>query len=299
MKRLWITLLLMCGVSALWSQAFIIKGKVLDRQSNAPLGNVAVSVSGTMQNAVTERDGAFAVTVAKKGNYSLFFTKKGYAKKQISAKVASATTQLATIFLQEDLTTESDFLVLSDSEIENDESSADRVSVLLQSSKDVFMRRAAFDFGQVFFKPRGYDSNATVFSLNGIVMNKFQTGRPQWSDWGGLNDVIRNQQLNVGIAPTDYNFGGLLGSTYVDLHPSLNRRGLRLSASGSNRTYKGRLMATYNSGIKSNGLAYTISGSRRWTAHSGYFDGTTYNAFSLYGSAEYQFNDHHSLMATA
>ncbi len=193
MKKLWITLLLMCGISALWAQAFIIKGKVLDKQSNTPLSNVAIAVSGTMQKAITEKDGAFSISVTQKGNYMLSLSKQGYATKQISATVENATMQLATIFLKEDFTTESDFLVLSDSEIENDESSSDRVSVLLQSSKDVFMRRAAFDFGQVFFKPRGYDSNETIFSLNGVIMNKFQTGRPQWSDWGGLNDVIRNQ----------------------------------------------------------------------------------------------------------
>ncbi len=267
--------------------------------SKTPLNKVEIIVSGSSQKVTTSKEGVFSLSVSKKGDYLLRITKQGYEVTNLPVTVEGTITELGNITLKEDLSQESDYLVLSDSEIENDESSADRGSVLLQSSKDIFMRRAAFDFGQVFFKPRGYDSNSTTFSMNGITMNKFQTGRPQWSDWGGLNDVIRNQQISVGITSSDYNFGGLFGSTYLDLHPSLNRRGLRLSASGSNRSYKGRLMATYNSGAKTNGIAFTVSGSRRWSAHSGYFDGTTYNALSLYGSAEYKFDPHNSIMATA
>ena len=32
--------------------------------------------------------------------------------------------------------------------------------------------------------------------MNGVPMNKFYNGRPQWSNWGGLNDLMRNQEFN-------------------------------------------------------------------------------------------------------
>ena len=43
-------------------------------------------------------------------------------------------------------------------------------------------------------------------------MNKMLDGRPQWSNWGGLNDATRNQEFTMGSAPSDYTFGGILGT---------------------------------------------------------------------------------------
>ena len=56
-------------------------------------------------------------------------------------------------------------------------------------------------------------------------------------------------------------------------------------------------MTTYNSGLHKNGLAYSISGSRRW-AKQGYIDGTLYDAFSVFGALEYKFNDQNSITFT-
>ena len=125
-------------------------------------------------------------------------------------------------------------------------------------------------------------------------MNNHFDGRPSWSDWGGLNDVVRNQEFTNGLAASEYVFGGVLGNTNIDLRPSQIRRGFRMTSSVSNRTYAGRIMATYNSGLANNGLAYAISGSRRW-APQGYIDGTVYDAFSFYGAKTYETEyDHHT-----
>jgi hypothetical protein len=43
--------------------------------------------------------------------------------------------------------------------------------------------------------------------INGVVMNKIYDGRPQWGEWGGLNDALRNQEFTLGTAPS-YTFGG-------------------------------------------------------------------------------------------
>ena len=77
-----------------------------------------------------------------------------------------------------------------------------------------------------------------------------------------------------------------MGNTNIDLRPSKLRAGTRLSSSISNRTYSGRLMATYNSGVEKEKFAYIISGSRRW-AKQGYINGTLYDSYSLYGTMEY------------
>jgi hypothetical protein len=51
------------------------------------------------------------------------------------------------------------------------------------------------------------DSEHATMMINGVVMNKIYDGRPQWGEWGGLNDALRNQEFTLGTAPSDYTFG--------------------------------------------------------------------------------------------
>jgi hypothetical protein len=78
---------------------------------------------------------------------------------------------------------------------------------LLQSSRDAFLQAAAFNWGQARFRVRGLDSEHATMMINGVVMNKIYDGRPQWGEWGGLNDALRNQEFTLGTAPSDYTFG--------------------------------------------------------------------------------------------
>jgi hypothetical protein len=134
--------------------------------------------------------------------------------------------------------------------------------------------------------------------INGISMNKIYDGRPQWSNWGGLNDATRNQEFTLGSAPSDYTFGGILGTQEINTRASLYRKGTRISMAGTNTNYSWRSMVTHNSGLMDNGWAYSISGSRRW-AQEAYFEGTDYGANSFFASVEKRINKRHSLNFTA
>jgi hypothetical protein len=129
-------------------------------------------------------------------------------------------------------------------------------------------------------------------------MNKIYDGRPQWSNWGGLNDATRIQEFTLGSAPSDYTFGGILGTQEINTRASLYRKGTRISMAGTNTNYSWRSMVTHNSGLMDNGWAYSISGSRRW-AQEAYFEGTDYGANSFFASVEKRINKKHSLNFTA
>ena len=120
---------------------------------------------------------------------------------------------------------------LSDDELNDDTSGSDNISGLLNSSMDVFYRTAAYEFSPSFFKVRGLDSENANVLINGINMNKMYNGRPQWSNWGGLNDVLRNQELSNGISPSIYNFGGILGSSNINIRASEYSNGGRITYS--------------------------------------------------------------------
>jgi len=183
---------------------------------------------------------------------------------------------------------------LSDDELSDDTSSADNISGLLNSSMDIFYRTAAYEFSSSFFKVRGLDSDNAIVHINGIKMNKLYNGRPQWSNWGGLNDVLRNQELSNGSIPLKYNFGGILGSNNINIRASEYGQGGRITYSSSNRSYANRLMATYNSGMLEKGWAYSISIGRRW-GNEGYQDASFYDSNSAFLSVQKIFNNKHSL----
>ncbi|MEO1011363.1 MAG: carboxypeptidase-like regulatory domain-containing protein [Bacteroidota bacterium] len=276
----------------------LVTGTILDASSKQPLTEVMIRIEGKSIATESGTSGKFTVAISNSGEYILNIYLTDFVPQRIPIVVDDSDLDLSIVLLERDITVEQtdNLISLTDSELFDDGVNAVS-SGLLQATRDVFLGRAAFDFGQAFFRVRGYDSQNGQVMINGIPMNKFFDGRPQWNNWGGLNDVTRNQEFSNGLAPSDYTFGGILGNTYINTRPSGLRPGTRLSASASNRTYAGRLMATYTSSVQENGLAYSVSGSRRW-AKEGYINGTLYDAFSFFGALEYQFDSKNSLFLT-
>ncbi len=184
-------------------------------------------------------------------------------------------------------------ITLTASESESEEESQD-ISGLLQSSRDIFVSTAGYTFGSARFRMRGLDSENTLVLINGVPMNDMETGRAYWSSWSGLNDVTRAQEINSGIDASPYTFGGIGGATNIDVRASTQRKGIKLTYSATNRAYRNRLMFTASTGMMDNDWAFTVSGSRRW-AQEGYVEGTFYDAWSYFISAEKKLNKKHSL----
>ncbi|MEE4247515.1 MAG: hypothetical protein V2I33_19070, partial [Kangiellaceae bacterium] len=187
---------------------------------------------------------------------------------------------------------------ISDDNLNNDDDAlTDNISGLLQASRDIFLAAAAFDFSPTFFRPRGYDNSNGRVLINGIEMNKQFNGRPQWANFGGLNDVQRNQEFTMSTAANEYTFGDLAGVNNIIMRASKYRRGGRISYASANRTYQGRIMASYSSGLLEGGWSYSVLGSRRF-GEEGYINGTLYDANSFFLAVEKRINENHSLNFT-
>jgi hypothetical protein len=88
----------------------------------------------------------------------------------------------------------------------------------------------------------------------------------------------QNQEFTVGTAPSDYTFGGILGTQEINTRASIYRTGTRITVSGTN-TISWRMMGIFASGMSDSGWAW--SAGKRY-AQEGYFDGTTYDGNSLF-----------------
>lgn len=286
-----------------WSQHTSVKGKVVDAVTYETLQNVLIQIEGSGIEVLTEENGEFIIDSGEipEGDQVLQFSRTGFISLRIPVIIKQGEPiDLDLIAMQPDLNQEQlqiSTISLSDDELNEDEATVDNVAGLLQATRDVYLNAAAFDFSQTFFKPRGLDSEHGKVLINGVEMNKIFNGRPQWSTWGGLNDVQRNQVFSMGLSASEVSFGGLAGSTNIIMRASQYGKGGRVSYASANRTYKGRIMGSYSSGELQNGWAFSVSASRRF-ADEEYMDGTLYdaNAFSLV--VEKKLNEKHSLNFT-
>ena len=300
-KSILIFLLGVFLVSTAFAQQTIIKGSVKDAVTNLPIPEVTVTIEETSHSTKTDAKGEFSFTRnVPLGEQVLNVSKQGYITARYPIVVnEGSTVNITDMFLKIDVSDSADLFTinLSDDELNDDTSGADNISGLLQSSQDVFLRTAAFEFGSSFFRVRGLDSENGTILINGVEMNKMFNGRPQWSNWGGLNDAMRNQEFTNGIPPSAYNFGGILGTTNINVRASQYRKGGRITYSSSNRSYTNRMMASYASGLVEGGWAYSMSLGRRW-GNEGFQDGTFYDANSFFMSVEKLINDKHSINFT-
>ena len=197
----------------------IVKGIVTDSDSENPLQGVLVSVVSTTSNQTTGADGVFTIKGVPNGSYIVEIKIKGYETQNFPVELVGNTIDLGTVLLYKDITEDQDLslVTITDDELNDDASAADNISGLLQASRDIYLRTAAYEFSSSFFRIRGLDSENGKLLINGIDMNKLYSGRPQWSNWGGLNDVLRNQEFSTGLTACAYTFGGILGSTNIDV----------------------------------------------------------------------------------
>ncbi len=287
------------------AQNTVIKGRVLDSHSSEVIQNVIVEIPSSNYTTKTDAQGLFNIKITTNllGNQVLIIQKEGYlAQKFLITIQKGIDINLDSLLMDIDLSeleSQIGVISLSDKELDNDlGGSVTNVSGLLQATRDVFLNAAAYDFSSTFFKPRGLDNAYGKLLINGIEMNKQFNGRPQWGNWGGLNDVQRNREFTMGSKANDYTFGGLAGTTNLIMRASKNRKGGRLSVASANRSYNHRAMISYHSGLSKKGWAFSLLLAKRY-GKEGFIEGTSYDANSFYASLEKKLNNNHSINLTA
>ncbi|MFM1753212.1 MAG: hypothetical protein RLZZ236_151 [Bacteroidota bacterium] len=279
----------------------VISGKIIDSKSQIPLASALVSIQNTTLLQLTSSNGKFQFKTDLEGNQFLLFRYQGYKDKLISVPILeNKLIDLGTITLEEiDESVEQAAVVsIIENDLNDDNGGSENTSGLLLASRDAFQQAAAFNWGQTRFRMRGLDSQYAKLLINGLVLNKMHDGRPQWGNWGGINEVLRNQEIAIGTSTSDFTFGGILGAQHISTQASRYRKGTRISFSGTNTNYRGRTTITYATGMNEKGWALVFSAGKRY-ANEGYFKGTSYDANSLFASIEKQITPRNSINFTA
>ncbi|MBF4470770.1 TonB-dependent receptor [Flavobacterium sp. HJJ] len=292
------------GMLFLWKITFVfaqkptgVKGKIIDSKTQKPLENVVVTVANTQLIQLTSSDGIFSFYNVLSGNQLVLLHSQGFKDLLLSIVITKDQMLDLGVIPMEDsqmVEQQTGLITLLETDLSDDNSGSESTSGLLQSSRDAFQQASAFNWGQARFRIRGLDSQYATTTINGVTMNKLYDGRPQWGDWSGLNNAVRNQEFTIGSFPSDYVFGGILGTQQINTRASIYRKGTVLSFSGTNTNYDWRMVGMYASGMNAKGWAFVVSAGTRW-AEEGYFEGTNYNAIAGFISVEKKINDQHSL----
>lgn len=284
----------------------VVKGKVVGTATNKPIGEIEVLMPELKLLTITDGEGNFFFSQVALGNYNVVVT-NGYSihdtvrvsvdqsvvdlgviPVSLDEAAPSATAgQLPTIALEE-----------SSSSADDEGVSAQTISGVLTASRDPYLSAAAFTFGPLRYLIRGYSRDQLEVYMNGLQMNDVELGSAFFGQWGGLNDVFRNQSVVFGLQPGEDGFGGLIGSTGINATAAAQRQQTRITYSASNRTYRNRVMVTHSTGMMENGWALSVSASKRW-AKEGYIPGTSYNGYSYYLGLSKKINSKSSIHLTS
>jgi hypothetical protein len=172
------------------------------------------------------------------------------------------------------------------------------ISSVLTAGRDPFFSAASFNFSAARFRIRAYDNDLNTTFMNGIPMDNLDNGFTPFGLWGGLNDVMRNRDVSIGLRYNTFAFGDIASSANIDSRASKQRKQTQFGYAISNRNYTHRFTFSHSSGMSKKGWAYSVAGSFRG-ASEGYVPGTFYNGYSYFIGVDKRFNQRHMLSLIA
>lgn len=274
-----------------------VKGRAVQRVGRDAIDRVKVTIAPTNKVVYTNAQGDFAIEGLAAGDYRLTFEAPEFETVTLMVKVGETVKNINLVPMSSALLAVGlgdDYFAEYDTETAND---AQVMPSSLSASKDVFNNIAGYQFSQMRFRPRGYDSEMEATYLNGVYFNDALTGYGPWSLWSGLNEATRNQEVAPALGVSDYGVGGIGGVTNINARASQMRKGFRSSVVNANNNYRFRVMVSYASGMLDNGWAYAFSFSTRQGGND-WINGTYYNAYGYFASVEKQLNRCHRFALT-
>lgn len=167
----------------------------------------------------------------------------------------------------------------------------------LNSGQSLLLQHASYIWSAYNFRYRSNPFSSQEVTINGIVMNSPVTGRPDWSQWSGLNDIFRNASITTGIGFAEPLVSGISGSVSYSTNPLEQTKQYKVAYALSNRQYNNRVMVTFHSGAI-RGWALSASASYRW-AKEGFIRGTAFHGHAWFISLARKWNEKNELQLAA
>ncbi len=303
-QRLFILVLLSALWPALLASAATVVGVVVNGSTGSPLSGAYVSVGADGTRVTTNFNGQFRLETADNTDAYIVVSCDGYQSAGIETAIGAGTVNVGEIRLTQDNIGEDFYgdaadLIFDEAVLDDDEGSAQSISALTGANDNIYYNTASYNFGPMYFRYRGYDSQYQSVYINGIKFNDLIRGRFNFSTLMGMTSrAFRNKTTAVGMDAANYGFGDIGGSVNYNTTTDLYAPGFNGSLAFTNSNYMFRGMVTYASGLNKHGWAYTVSAIGRY-AKEGVMEGTFYNSAGLFLSVEKLINANNTLTLTA
>lgn len=287
----------------------IVKGKIIDSETNEELVGATVMVKGTTEGVATNLDGSFELKTAADGKQTLIFRSVGYKEQQKDVQLSGSVLDLGTVKLKTesiglgDVTVTASVAVrrktpvaisvVEPVEIEA-KLSTQEFPEMLKSTPGVYATKAGGAFGDSRINLRGFEQANIAVMINGVPMNDMEWSGLYWSNWAGLSDVTRSMQVQRGLGASKVSSPSVGGSINIVTKTTDAKAGGSISYALGNDGYN-KVMFNVSTGLR-NGWALTLLGAKSWG--DGYVQGTEFEAYSYFGNISKQINEDHLLSFT-
>lgn len=297
MRRLFLLIVVLALCTTGFAQTGGIKGTVVNRSGRAPIQDAKIELFSngeTVGRHITGVDGFFCFEAIADGRYTLIMQAEGFLSTQVNVIVEKGFVRDLVVVTLSPVTQMKESLD-EDNFVEQDLQDtgySDAPTILF--SNDVYSELAGFGFSAIRFKNRGYNSETQDVYLAGVRLNDAITGYSPFSLWSGLNEATHSKESTMGSEVSQYGVGGFNGLTNIAATPSSVRPGWRAGVLTNSSTYRLRLMLTYGSGLKDNGISYAFNVSARLGGND-WVKGVFYRNFAYYAGIEKNWGDVHRL----
>ena len=181
-RKLWLLMALLLWMPAL-VQAAIVRGVVVDYETNKPIANEIVTIRKS--SAITDLDCKYELKRVREGAVSVVFTAADYKVHSVDYVVEPGDNTL-NMTLDEKRADESlNQQALEDNIFELDESMFDEegsaasqsASYLSGAADDVYLQAASYSYSPMRFNVRGYEQRESSTYINGLNFNDSERGR--------------------------------------------------------------------------------------------------------------------------
>ena len=282
MKRIFIALFcaLLLPVSLL-AQKQTISGAVRDRSTGELLIGVNV-IYAPGKGTVTDIDGRFKLEL-EPGTYTLEFSYVGFEK-----ETRVVTLRDKPVFLDVELKN----ITLSEVEVVGDvartretpvaftnipaikvqeELASQDIPMILNATPGVYATQQGGGDGDARINIRGFNQRNVAVMLDGIPVNDMENGWVYWSNWFGLDVVMRYTQVQRGLGASKLAIPSVGGTINIATKGIEEKRMITAKQEVGNNGYL-RTSFGFNSGRMKKGWGVTMAGS--YKRGNGYVDQT-------------------------
>ena len=302
MKKVFL-LAALCIITGMVMAQTSLKGIVLSEDGNQPIPGAVVTLENQNISTTTNANGEFQLLFLEPIDEEVVITSSQFLPKVLVVSLKENTiNDLGQVAVKPDAQADmkNDVVIqLADTDLEDDEGRNQNMVSTTSTRNDVFTNHVAFTFSAARFRTRGFDNTFNQTYINGVNFNGLERGTFNFSSLGGLNRITRQRDDALSLQTTAYGFGDLGATSNILMNASRFAQGWHVGLAAANRNYKGRVTATYASGLLKSGWAFAAALAWRYSPvidKKGIIgEGSGYNSFGYFFSAEKIFNANHSL----